>query len=65
MNNEVCRSAYWLSIWGHKDVNFSLRKITFGALIRLFLLFEIFQLPKEERISLTGLGWVWNTEPGL
>ena len=39
MNNGSCCCFYWLSIWGHKNVNVSLRKNTFGGLTRLFLLF--------------------------
>lgn len=31
MNNGSCSCVYWLSIWGHKNVNVTLRKNTFGA----------------------------------
>lgn len=44
VNNGFWCCFYWLSIWGHKNVNVSLRNNTFGGLARLFLLFKIFLL---------------------
>lgn len=55
VNNGFWCCFYWLSIWGHKNVNVSPRNNTFGELARLFLLFKIFLLQKEERICWTKL----------
>lgn len=76
VNNDFWCCFYWLSIWGHKNVNVSPRKNTFGGLTRLDLLFSKFLLEKEERICWTTLShqtkwereqrppFIWAEAPG-